>query len=238
LLMAAVNTVAASSAERKDGFPYRNQSALLVMDLQTMMIAFAFGDKTTERDAYVARVKSAITAARQSSMPIIYVVVQFTKDYAHVCKDNKMFGTIVSSGRLVAGSESAKIIDELSPQEGDTVVVKRRVSAFFGTDLAPLLSAKNIKHVVLCGIATSGVVLSTVRHAADSDYVVSVLEDACVDMDEEVHRVLTTKVFARQATVYTVQQFVASLRGLATGAADGNGSAIGASSNKTIASAK
>ena len=51
------------------------------------------------------------------------------------------------------------------------------------------------------GIATSGVVLSTVRWAADLDYSLVVVEDCCADSDEEVHRVLMQKVFPRQARV-------------------------------------
>jgi nicotinamidase-related amidase len=57
--------------------------------------------------------------------------------------------------------------------------------------------------LVLGGIATSGVVLSTVRDAADRDYQITVLEDLCLDGDEEVHRVLTQKVFTSQAEVMT-----------------------------------
>lgn len=59
----------------------------------------------------------------------------------------------------------------------------------------------------MCGIATSGVVLSTLRHAADADYECTVLEDAGADGDDEVHRVLTQKVFPRQATVVATADF-------------------------------
>jgi nicotinamidase-related amidase len=58
-----------------------------------------------------------------------------------------------------------------------------------------------VTSLVLAGISTSGVVLSTVREAADRDYELTVLENLCLDADEEVHRVLTGKVFPRQATV-------------------------------------
>jgi nicotinamidase-related amidase len=60
---------------------------------------------------------------------------------------------------------------------------------------------------VLTGISTSGVVLSTLREAADKDYQITVLSDCCGDIDDEVHRVLTTKIFPRQADVLTVQEW-------------------------------
>jgi len=64
---------------------------------------------------------------------------------------------------------------------------------------------------VLSGVATSGVVLSTLREAADKDYQITVLADGCGDGDEEVHRVLTTKVFLPQANVVNVKEWVGSL---------------------------
>jgi len=65
---------------------------------------------------------------------------------------------------------------------------------------------------VLAGIATSGVVLSTVRHAADADYRIVVVADCCGDADAEVHRVLTEKVFPRQARVANGVEMIAALQ--------------------------
>jgi nicotinamidase-related amidase len=72
------------------------------------------------------------------------------------------------------------------------------VSAFTGSDLDVLLRAAGGERIVLAGIATSGVVLSTVRQVADLNYRITVLSDACADADPEVHRVLMEKVFPRQ----------------------------------------
>lgn len=91
------------------------------------------------------------------------------------------------------------------------VVTKRRVSAFTGSDLDVVLRAGEIRHLVLCGIATSGVVLSTVREAADKDYRLTVLADLCADTDHEVHSVLMRKVFPRQAQVTSAAEWLASL---------------------------
>ena len=74
-----------------------------------------------------------------------------------------------------------------------------------------MLNGGGVDTLVLTGIATSGVVLSTLRYAADLDYRLVVLADACADADDEVHRVLTTKAFPRQADVLTVAQWAKSL---------------------------
>jgi nicotinamidase-related amidase len=85
------------------------------------------------------------------------------------------------------------------------------VSAFAGTDLDMILRANGIDTLVLSGIATYGVVLSTLCPAADADYRIVVVEDCCADFDGEVHRVLTEKVFPRQATVTKSNEVFAAL---------------------------
>ena len=63
--------------------------------------------------------------------------------------------------------------------------------------------------MVFFGISTSGITLSTLRRAYDLDFRCVVLKDACFDADEEVHRVLTEKIFPAQAKVLTVDAFIA-----------------------------
>jgi nicotinamidase-related amidase len=92
------------------------------------------------------------------------------------------------------------------------VVTKRRVGSFSTTDLESILRAKSITTLVMFGISTSGVVLSTVRWAADMDYQIIVASDACADIDDEVHRILTEKVFPGQAAVVTAQVLAKALR--------------------------
>ncbi len=110
--------------------------------------------------------------------------------------------------RFTAADPDAAIHPEVAPTDGDIVVTKKRVSAFAGSDLETVLRGRGIDHLVLTGIATSGVVLSTLRQAADLDYGLTVLADGCLDADPEVHRVLTEKVFPRQAEVGTVAGWV------------------------------
>jgi len=91
------------------------------------------------------------------------------------------------------------------------VVTKRRVSAFAGSDLDLILRARQIKRLALFGIATSRVVLSTLRQAADMDYECMVLEDLCADQNADVHQCLVGKVFPRQAAVMSAEEFMALL---------------------------
>jgi nicotinamidase-related amidase len=106
-------------------------------------------------------------------------------------------------------------IDHLDLVSANIVVVagmQRLMSAFAGTDLETLLRAREIDTLILFGIATSGVVLSTIRHAADADYRIIAVKDCCLDRDDEVHRCLVEKVFPRQATVLTSDDILPVLR--------------------------
>jgi len=142
---------------------------------------------------------------------VIYVVVRFREGYPEVSPRNKLFQNIKAAGRLREGTPGAEIHPQVAPRSGEVIVTKRRVGAFSTTDMETMLKAKGVTHLVLMGIATSGVVLSTVRWAADADYEITVLADCCADADEEVHRVLTQKVFPRQATVATAAEFLRAI---------------------------
>jgi nicotinamidase-related amidase len=158
------------------------------------------------------RAAEAITAARAAGLSIVYVRVAFRPGFPEVSPTNKTFSRISASGLgYTVDHPETQIDPRVAPAPDDPIVLKKRISAFAGSDLDVLLRGLGATHLVLCGIATSGVVLSTVRQAADLDYELTVLTDACCDSDPEVHRVLTEKVFPRQATTLTVAQWVASL---------------------------
>ena len=179
------------------------KQALVVMDVQRVVV-----DRYPD-PAYLPRLRGAIDAARAAGLPVIYVVVGFRSGYPEISTRNKMFGALRVGG--VAGNDEAnQVHPDVAPQPDDILVTKRRVSAFAGSDLDMVLRAGDIDHLVLTGIATSGVVLSTVRQAADLDFGLTVLADGCLDADPEVHRVLTEKVFPQQADVTSVADWVAA----------------------------
>jgi nicotinamidase-related amidase len=182
-------------------------SALLVMDFQTAIVDGFVADK----GALLARTTQLLDAARRAGLRVIYVVVAFRPGYPEASPRNQSFRAVRDSGRFVDGSAGTEVHAAVAPRPSDVVVTKHRVSAFTGTDLEVILRSNGIEALLLAGIATSGVVLSTVRHAADADYRVVVVEDCCADRDAEVHRVLVEKVFPRQAVVTTAEQVVETL---------------------------
>jgi nicotinamidase-related amidase len=188
------------------------KSALLVMDVQQAIIG-----RVSDTD-YVPRVARAVAAARTAGVPVLYVVIGFRSGHPEIDKANKSFGAL-PPGAFTDEDPGAAIHADVAPRPGEAVITKKRVSAFAGSDLRLLLRAGGIDHLVLAGVATSGVVLSTVRQAADLDYRLTVLADGCTDPDPDTHRLLTDKVFPRQAEVTTIDAWTKSLA--AGSAADG-----------------
>jgi nicotinamidase-related amidase len=183
-----------------------SNSALLVMDMQ-QGITQMYPQATSIKE----NVAKAIAHARAKKIPVIFVVVGFRKGMPEISANNKSFSASKERLANVNLEEWMKVDPFFSPLTDEITVVKKRISAFAGSDLEMILRAKQIQHLVLCGIATSGVVLSTTREAADKDYKLTILSDCCADADEEIHRVLTTKVFSRQADVHTVDEWTKAI---------------------------
>jgi nicotinamidase-related amidase len=182
-------------------------TALLIMDVQNGIV-----ERFEERSApLLAVLGTAISAARAAEVPVIYVRVAFRPGSPEISARNRVFATVAASTRMDVDAPSTQVHAAVAPQPGDIVVTKKRISAFAGSDLEVVLRSLEVSSLVLAGISTSGVVLSTLRQAADLDYGLAVLSDGCADADAEVHRVLLQKVFPRQADVLSTEEWLRQL---------------------------
>lgn len=184
---------------------FHNKAALLVMDMENGIVS------RIAKDEHLFIFQKAIKAARQHSIPVIFVRVAFSQGYPEISPLNKSFAVIPGSIGMTVSDPATQIHQSLQPEPEESVVTKFRVSAFAGSNLEVILRSQQINTLILSGISTSGVVLSTLREAADKDYVLTVLADACLDPDPEVHRILIEKVFPRQASVLTVDAWLDTL---------------------------
>ena len=173
------------------------QTALLVMDFQRGVV-----DRMPGLDGLLTRVQQAIADVRNHGGTIGYVRVAFTEaDWAAIPPVNAVFARVGDNRLMHHEDPSTAIHDQLAPEPGDIVVRKTRVGAMSTTDLDRQLRNRGITTLVLAGISTSGVVLSTVIEAADRDYRLYVLSDGTEDLDAETRDVLLGKVFPRRAQV-------------------------------------
>lgn len=160
-------------------------SALLVMDFQTIILNNFLPQESAGN--VIRNTASLIAAARAVGVPVIYVSVGFRKGYPEVSKNNTIFSSITENGIFMADNESTAIHPHLAPAENETVIVKRRVGAFSFTELEMILRAQGIENLILTGVTTSGVVLSTVGQAFDLDYRLIIVRDCCADPDHETN---------------------------------------------------
>jgi nicotinamidase-related amidase len=177
-------------------------TALLVMDMQPAVIR-----NLPDYHEITGKVANAIAFARSKNIPVIFAVVGFRPGMPEVSMSNKVFSASKARAVNASADELMKIDAAVAPMPGEIVITKRRISAFTGSDLEVVLRAQGVRHIILTGVATSGVVLSTLCEAADKDYRITVLSDCCTDRDIEVHRVLTNKVFPFQASVFTLEEW-------------------------------
>ena len=186
------------------------RAALLVMDYQNGVV-----DMLDETDDLLSRAADAIATVRGADGQIGYVRVAFEDADLEAFPPTSGMGKRVGASGLALRNDSptTAVHERVAPEPGDIIVRKVRVGAFSTTDLDEQLRARGVDTLILAGISTSGVMLSTVRDASDRDYRVIVLADATADPQPDVHEFLTERIFPRQGDVITV----ADLDGLLSG---------------------
>ena len=101
------------------------------------------------------------------------------------------------------------IPDIIAPRNNEIIAASTE-STFASTDLAMILRANDIDSLVLFGIATSGVVLSTLTEAADADYRLATIGDCCADLDSALHDCLIQRFFPTRGAVLSAEVIGAS----------------------------
>jgi len=188
---------------------YPAHTAILCMDMQTGIVSIY----TKDQKGFPERAASVLAHSRQHGVKVIYVRVGFRKKLPEVSSRNALFGAIKNSEqhqKLFEG-EIGEIHPAIAPKTDDIVIVKHRISAFTGTDLDMILRANEIDTLILFGIATSGVVLSTLSDAADLDYRLLVIKDCCADTDAALHSALIDKFFPLRGEALSADEYIARI---------------------------
>lgn len=172
------------------------RTALLVMHYQTDIL----GLFPSVAPALLANTRSLCDAARQTGVSVYFANIQFSPGYPEVSPLNKNGQGIKQLGLFVG--------DQVSPELGrlpsEPLIIAHRASVFFGTDLQVRLSAQGIHTLMMVGIASTGVVLSSVAYASDADFRLLTVKDCCYDPDQVVHDHLFATAFASRTTVLSL----------------------------------
>lgn len=141
------------------------------------------------RDAWVegtlATVADLIAWARSKQVPVVYVRVAHRPSY--VDAPPHAAAHLKSRKMLLDGARGAEIVDELKPQPDDPVVIKRRTSGFYNTELEVVLRGLGARTLLFTGKSTARAVESTVREARDRDFTCIVVSDGCLAGTRVLH---------------------------------------------------
>jgi len=184
-----------------------DKTALLVLDIQMGILG-----QNAPPAEFLPLLAETINTARAHIKKVIYVTVSFRPGHPEVSSNNQSFAAAAKAGYFVAGAPETQIHPSVAPVEGDIVVEKKRFSAFTGSGLDTVLKGLGIDHLVLAGISTSAVVLSTLCEAADKDFRTTVLKDLCSDRDPALHEILMEKLYAKRGVVVGAKEWADSLK--------------------------
>jgi biuret amidohydrolase len=196
------------------------RAALLLMDFQTAICgpdgklgkASGLSQQTRER-GILPRVADCLREARDNGVPVLHARVAFDPGYTRRTNRSARFAGMEKNRLLLAGSADAEIVAEAAPAEGEPVVEKGCVNPFIGTTLEQRLRVIGAQELYLAGVATNFVVESAARHAGDSGFEVTVLEDLCAAYDKESHDWAITRTLPLFAAIGSSTEFASRLAG-------------------------
>ena len=164
-------------------------TALIIGDVQRgITAAYPFARQV------VPPLTDLLPRARSAGVLVVFVHIAFRVNRADLPPGNALFSTFFEAGDIFHEGAAGTAID-LPVKDEDVVVLKRRASAFAGTDLDLVLRARAVDAVAIAGVATSAMVAATCYDAADRGYRVTVLRDGCGDGDPAVHDFFMDRVF-------------------------------------------
>jgi nicotinamidase-related amidase len=188
-----------------------NRQVLLVLDLLNDIVhpegkyaPHGYARQVAE-NRVLENTATALDRARAAHIPVVYVIVGFSANYAEWPANSPVFAEARPEGKLIIGSWATQVHDMVKPTEGEQIVTKRRISPFYGTDLDLILRTREIDSLLVTGVSTDLVVLATARDGHDRDFRVTVLSDACASANRELHESALTLI-SRTATVATVAE--------------------------------
>ncbi|WP_083492646.1 isochorismatase family cysteine hydrolase [Cupriavidus sp. HPC(L)] len=179
------------------------KTALLVMHYQTDILELFPSVAPT----LLANTRRLCDAARDKGVSVYFAKFHFSSGYPEVSPLNKNGQGVKQLGLFVED----QISPELGRQADEPIIIAHRASAFFGTDLQVRLSAQGIDTLIMVGIASTGVMLSSVAYASDADFRLFAVKDCCYDPDQVVHDHLFATAFESRTTVLTLADALALL---------------------------
>jgi nicotinamidase-related amidase len=121
---------------------------------------------------------------------------------------------VPASATLKTGTPGVELDPRLGRRAGDSVIVKKYASAFFGTDLSSRLTARAVDTLLVCGCTTSGCVRASAVDGLQHGFRVMVVREAVGDRDDDAHVQSLLDLQAKYADVVSAKEVESYLRDL------------------------
>jgi maleamate amidohydrolase len=176
--------------------------AIVVVDMVAdMFIPPAFA---AQRDSLVTAINKLLAHGREAGHSIVWVRQELAEDLS----DAPLQFRLGQIHRTIGGTPGAMLLPELDSAPSDTVIIKKRYSAFFGTRLHEHLREQGTASVVVVGVNTHACVRTTAIDAYQHDYPVYVISDCVGSYDLEHHEVSLRYIDGRIGTVLSLADFI------------------------------
>lgn len=194
-----------------------NETALLLIDMQNDVLheegkLAALGVwKFAKETETIQNTGKMIDTAKKNNIPVIYVMAVLRPGYPDLELTQSPLERLIKDQEVFKeGTWGAEYIDELKPDTGDYIVVKRKMDSFYNTELETLLRRLGRKTLIICGVVTNLCVEATVRGAVERDFNVIVLKDCTASENKEMQEFPMKAIFPLIANVTTSEELVIS----------------------------
>ena len=173
--------------------------ALLIVDMQVGFTQLEKSKIAGDFGSQIEIINKLISVARAKEAPIIFTAIAYEEE--EQADGGLWVNKIPALHSLVLGSELAEIDSRLLSDHADLIVYKKFASAFFGTDLNSILSAKGIDTLIVTGCTTSGCIRATVVDAISYGFRPMVPVEAIGDRAQEPHEANISDINAKYGDV-------------------------------------
>jgi biuret amidohydrolase len=171
-----------------------DKAALVIMHYQVDVFSILFG---AQPSPLLDECNALIRRWRATGRPLLFPNFFLGEKYERVSKSNRLISSIVPTGKF----RSAVPMKGLAIEWNDIFYACPRASVFVDTTLDADLRTRGISTLVMAGISTTGVVLSSVAWASDADYDVRLVKECCYDPDRDAHEALFRSNFGGRVQV-------------------------------------
>ena len=168
----------------------KSRPALFIIDMQNACChpsgTFSkLGLPTSRLLAVVPAINRLRTLCHARGIPVFYTEMSLEEDYSDAGYLVESFPGISDLKGFVRGTWDAQIVDGLKPESNETVILKTRNTAFWGTGLDRILVEQGINQIIATGVGTNVCVESAVRDAFTYGFYTLTVSDATATLSDE-----------------------------------------------------